>query len=61
MIEPFRELLDVVDGERLHVAVRARCHDGADPRGVTGRGQQRDGAAAVIASMHGADDTMCRR
>jgi hypothetical protein len=66
VIEPFRELLrelrDVADAERLHVAVRTGRHDGVDPRRVARRGPQRDGAAAVIASMHGADDTMwCRR
>jgi hypothetical protein len=31
-----------------------------DPRRVARRGQQRDHAAAVIASMHGAHDTTLR-
>ena len=50
-IEPLRELPDVANGQRLHVAVRAGRHDGVDPRGIARRGQQRDGAAAAVSDQ----------
>jgi len=40
VIEPFRDLLDVADAERLHIAGHTGRHDGVDPRGVARRGQQ---------------------
>jgi hypothetical protein len=58
VIKPFRELLDVADAEQFHIAVHTGRHDGVNPRRVVRHGQQRDRAAAVIAAMHGADDTI---